>query len=87
MKIQISYTPTFIKQYSKLPHDLQIEVKEKIELFKQDQNHPFLKTHKLKGRLKKFWSFSVNYSTRIIFNYDSKTVVALLQVEGHEVYK
>jgi len=85
--ITLFYTPTFIKQYAKLPHELQAEVKEKIELFKEEPQHPFLKTHKLKGELKDLFSFSVNYKTRIVFMYDSKTEVSLLQVGSHDVYR
>jgi addiction module RelE/StbE family toxin len=85
--MNIVYTPKFIRQYKKLPEALQEEVKEKIELFKADQNHPFLKTHKLKGELKKYWSFSVNYQYRIIFEYDSKETIALLKVGDHHIYQ
>ena len=85
--MKIAYAPNFLRQYKKLPRGLQLEVKEKIDLFKSDPNHKFLKTHKLKGSLKNRWSFSVNYSYRIIFGHLTKDEVILLAVGDHSVYK
>ena len=85
--IEIYYTPHFLRLYGKLPTALQSEVKDKIDLFIEDPKHHFLRTHKLKGSMKGFWSFSVNYSIRVIFTYDSKTKVALLSVGGHSIYQ
>lgn len=84
--MKIIYTPTFVRMYKKLPTALQEEVKERIQLFREDHNHTFLKTHKLKGRLKNRQSFSVNYSYRIIFHLEKDTAF-LLAVGDHSVYK
>ncbi len=85
--MNILYKPTFVRQYKKLPKALQQEVKEKIELFKGETSHSFLKTHKLKGPLKNCYAFSVNYEYRIIFEYETKTTAVLLTVGDHAVYK
>lgn len=85
--INVYYKPTFVRQYKKLPKALQDEVKEKIEIFKQDPKHPFLKTHKLSGRLEGVYSFSVNYAYRIVFEYVGKREAVLLAVGDHDVYK
>ncbi len=85
--IEVSYTPTFIKQLNSLEPELQEESIEKIELFKGEKNHKQLKVHKLKGRLKNRLSFSVNYRTRIIFDYLSSKEVVLLAIGDHDVYK
>ena len=87
MKIRVLFTPNFIRDYKKLPHSLQEEVKEKIELFKMDPKHPLLKSHKLSGKLKGTFSFWVNYRYRVVFVYDSKNTAALLGVGDHDVYK
>lgn len=84
--MNITYTPSFVRQFKKFVPALQDEVIEKIELFKKDQNHSFLKTHKLKGRMKGKWSFSVNYAYRIVFEYDNKESIALLAVGDHAIY-
>ena len=85
--MEIIYLPSFIRQYSRLESALQDEIVEKIELFKNSKHHRQLKVHKLKGRLKGRYSFSVNYQTRIIFIYTSKWKVAFLTVGDHDVYK
>lgn len=85
--INIFYTPIFLRQYNKLPKSLQTEAKEKITLFKHDQKHPFLKTHKLKGKMRGYYSFYVNYQYRIVFEYDAKNIAALLFIGDHDVYK
>lgn len=85
--VEVYYKPSFFKKCRKLPLDLLDEIDQKIELFKEDPSHPFLKTHKLKGSLDGFWSFSVNYSHRIVFQYLSKTEVVLFAVGTHGLYK
>lgn len=84
--MEVHYTPTFIKQYNNLPNSLQEEVLEKIELFKNKNNHTALKVHVLHGKLKNYYSFSVNYSHRIVFEYLSKKEIVLLKVGNHDIY-
>ncbi len=79
--------PAFLRQMNRLEDDLVSEVHEKIALFKDIRNHTSLKVHKLHGPLSGWWSFSVNYRTRIVFRYDSKKVAVLLAIGDHDVYK
>lgn len=85
--MEILYTPQFLRQLKKLPLDIQDEAEEKIILFQSNSKHPFLKTHKLKGHFDGCYSFSVNYSYRIIFEYYPKDSVTFLSVGDHEVYR
>lgn len=85
--IQVFFKPTFIRQYNAFERELQEEVFEKIELFKEVKNHKQLKVHKLHGRLAGRHSFSVNYKIRIVFSYLSKTETVLLAIGDHDVYK
>lgn len=85
--INVHFKPSFLKQFNKLSAPLQDEIVEKIELFKKYPTHPSLKSHKLKGKLKGKFGFSVNYKIRIVFACLSKNDVVLLSVGGHNVYQ
>ncbi len=84
--IKVAYHPSFIRQFKKLPLNLQLEIKGKIELFEQDPYNSSLKTHKLHGRLKDDYSFSVNYSYRIIFRLPRDEAL-FLEIGTHDMYK
>ncbi len=59
----------------------------KIESFKNNPFEAGLKTHKLSGRLKDYWSFSVEYDLRIIFYFLGKEKVLFVDIGTHkEVY-
>ncbi len=83
----IRYKPSFVREFKKLPTELQEEALEKIDLFKDAENHIKLKVHKLKGRLAGIYSFSVTYSHRIVFSFESKDTVVFLAVGTHDIYK
>lgn len=61
------------------------EKKEKI--FRKNPHDPRLKTHKLSGRLKDYWAFSVNYKYRIIFSFMEKNEARFYVIGTHEIYK
>ncbi len=84
--MEISYTRAFFKRLNKYPADFKEMIFEKIEEFRHPKNHPRLKVHKLHGKFSKFYSFSVNYKTRIVFEYISKDEVALLSIGDHDLY-
>ena len=91
--MRIYYLPKFAKQYKKLPLAIKIQAEKKEKIFRKNPFDKSLKTHKLKGELEGFWSFSVNYSYRIIFDFlprrkagkDEKTV-RFYFVGDHSVY-
>ncbi len=85
-KVEIIYTPTFLKRLMKLENELQEEVFQKVELFKDVNNHKQLRVHKLKGALSEQYSFSVNYKVRIVFFKDSKKSI-FLDIGDHDIYK
>jgi len=85
--IIIVYSPQFAKKLNSFDYDLQEEVIEKIELFKDTKNHKSLKVHKLHGPQKDKHGFSVNYKTRVVFRYLSKQEVVFLVIGDHDIYK
>lgn len=89
MHIHVHFKPAFVRLYNKLSVDLQEEVRDKIDLFKDPRNHKKLRVHKLHGVLKDTYSFSVNYNYRIVFVFENhkKTSAVLLVVGTHEIYE
>ncbi len=85
--MEIRYKPSFIREFKKLPIDLQEDAYVKIKLFRDVKNHEQLKVHKLSGQLKGFYSFSVTYSHRIVFAYESRNIVTFHMIGDHDVYK
>ncbi len=83
----INYKPSFVREFKRLPVELQEEALERIDLFKEVENHKKLKVHKLKGRLGDFYSFSVTYSHRIVFSYESKGEAVFISIGDHDIYK
>lgn len=87
MSIDIVYRPEFVRNYRNLPTELKNETKEAIDLFKERDNHKLLKVHKLHGKMKDRYSFSVNFRYRIVFRYMNKNTVALLSLGDHDIYQ
>lgn len=86
--MEVSFSPTFVRMLEALPTDLQEEALEKIELFRFEENHRSLKVHKLLGRLRGRYSFSVNYKIRVVFIYvgERTRVASLLAIGDHDIY-
>ncbi len=84
---KVYYKPTFVRMFKKLPDELQEEVIVRIGLFKDNKNHQLLKVHKLKGRLRKYYGFWVDFHNRVTFEYLSDNEVVLLTVGDHEIYR
>jgi plasmid maintenance system killer protein len=84
--MKVYFLPIFARHLNRLDPKLQQEAIEKIELFKDKRNHKQLKVHRLHGRLAGRYSFYVNYKTRIVFSYLSKSEIVLLAIGDHAVY-
>lgn len=84
--MEISYKATFVRQFNKLDKNLQEEVLQKIDLFKDRKNHDLLKVHKLHGKFKDSYSFYVNYKIRIVFMWENNDEAVLLVIGDHDIY-
>lgn len=56
------------------------------QIFKHNVFDSRLKTHKLKGKLKNLWSFSITYRHRILFEFLNKEAVLLHDIGSHDIY-
>jgi mRNA-degrading endonuclease YafQ of YafQ-DinJ toxin-antitoxin module len=77
----------FIKNWSKLDLRTKKETVEKIDIFLENPYSPTIKTHKLTGKLKDCWSFSVSYHLRIMFKFGQGKTVEFIDIGSHEIYK
>lgn len=88
MKLKkIVYNPRFSKKLNKYSSKGQKTIIDKIKIFWEKPFSPTLKTHKLTGKLKDFWSFSVSYNLRVMFIFSKKNVVEFIDIGSHEIYK
>ena len=85
----IYYHPQYSRSYRRLERSLQHLVDQRITLFRADVFDPRLDTHRLHGKLKKQWSFSIDRKNRILFGFldKLKTDVVSLDVGDHDVYR
>ena len=86
--MKIIYTSKFEREYRKLPEQIKILAEEKEKIFRNNPLNPRLKRHKLHGKFKEFWSFSIDFKYRIVFEIskDKKTFY-FHSVNDHNVYK
>ncbi|MBI4437834.1 type II toxin-antitoxin system mRNA interferase toxin, RelE/StbE family [Candidatus Uhrbacteria bacterium] len=87
MPVVILYTPEFKRDYKKLSGALQELLKKKGRVFEIEPFHPLLRTHKLSGKLRDLWSFSLDYRCRVIFHFRGQGEVELLRVGDHSIYR
>ncbi|MFA6405011.1 MAG: type II toxin-antitoxin system mRNA interferase toxin, RelE/StbE family [Candidatus Paceibacterota bacterium] len=85
--LKIIFAEKFISQFELLDRKTQRLAERKIDIFKVDYKHPSLKTHKLNGVLDGYFSFSVNYQIRIVFEYGQKDTVYFLKIGNHAIYR
>ena len=86
--MKIVYSAKFAREYKKLPHTIKDLAEEQEALFRKDPFDPKLKTHKLKGGLGGFLSFSIDYKYRIIFEFTKdKNTVYFHSVGDHDIYQ
>ncbi len=88
MKILRSHTtPQFEKDFLGLSNKLRTKAHKKIRLFQENCFNPILETHKLKGIIKNFWSFSVDNNYRVIFRFLSGGEAIYYRIGLHNIYK
>lgn len=88
--IEISFSKSFKRAFKRrIAENKEREERfwTKVEVFKENPFSSTLRTHKLSGKLKDLWSFSVEYDTRVIFYFVDENRVIFLDIGTHtEVY-
>lgn len=83
---KIYYSSRFFKSLQNLPLKNKKLVLQRERIFRNNPSDPRLRTHKLKGRLKNLYSFSITHSERILFEFVNKNEILFIDIGGHEVY-
>ena len=88
--MEVSFSSAFKRSFKKRikgNSDLEERFWQKLEIFTTDPFDPSLKTHKLSGKLKDVWSFSLDYDARILFYFEADGIAVFIDVGSHdEVY-
>jgi len=82
--VSIETHARFEKQYQKLPKSVKEIAKEKERFFRESPFHPNLGTHKLHGKDRDAWAFSINRKYRIKFIFLADGHVLFLNIGTHD---
>ena len=85
--IIIEYSRWFKKRLDRYNLKQKDKIKEKTWIFVVNPHSPQLKTHKLTGKLKDCWSFSIEHNLRIIFRFKNGNRVEFIDIGSHGIYK
>lgn len=88
--IEIAFSSSFRKAFRKrVTGNIELENRfwQRVDIFIRNPFDERLKTHKLSGKLKDLWNFSVDYDVRIIFYFVDEQKVIFINIGKHdEVY-
>ncbi len=81
--MEIIYSKYFVKQYKKLPKDIQDKFKKRLDIFQNDNQNSILNIHGLRGAYAGKYSFNVTADYRVIFAYMEEGVAMLIDIGTH----
>jgi addiction module RelE/StbE family toxin len=89
--IKVSFASSFSRAFKKKLKGRRIIERlfwEKLDTFIKDPFEQSLKTHRLSGKLKDLWSFTVEYNLRVVFYFKkNNTQAVFIDIGTHdEVY-
>jgi len=85
--MKVLYSPCFVRKYKKLPNKIKNLIENNEKIFLENPFDKRLNTHKLTGKFKDLWSFSVDYKYRIVFEFIDKNTIHFHSVGNHQVYQ
>ena len=85
--MQIVRSSAFVRAYNRLVKgnpSLELLFREKLAIFLQDPFDRSLKTHKLGGKLRDSFSFSLNHDLRVVFYFPQSGITLLENIGPHD---
>ena len=83
----VRVTPDFEKSWKNLSKKIRRLATRKECWFRADAFDARLRTHRLKGHLDGYWSWSVNREYRILFRFLEADDVIFYDIGTHEIYR
>lgn len=89
--MEVAFSNSFKRAFKRKIKGTEVEQEfwSRTDLFIEDPFASKLKTHKLSGKLKDLWSFSIGYDLRVVFFFteDKPKKVVFIDIGSHnEVY-
>jgi len=89
MTIKIQYQQKFHKNFKKriaANNKLVNRFRQRLTLLQSNPNSPILKNHKLKGKMKNYFSFSISNNCRVVYKQVNNSII-LIDIGTHnQVY-
>jgi addiction module RelE/StbE family toxin len=83
----IRFTSKFRKAYKKMPKIVKIKAEEKEKIFQNNIFDARLDTHKLHGKYKDYWAFTLTGQYRIMFAFSGTEFIDFINIGTHDIYK
>jgi len=83
--MKLSFSKKFIRDYQKLPQQIQLQADKQLGLLLSDAQHPSLNMKKMHDP-REIWECRVNFSYRFTFQIDGERYI-MRQVGTHDVLK
>lgn len=84
--MHIVYSSKFEKEYKRLPNAIKDLAEQRENIFRENPFDCRLNTHKLKGKFKDYWFWSIDYKYRIIFYFKNREEVWFISAGDHDIY-
>lgn len=83
---KVEYTSKYIRSFKKLPNSVKQKVRQKESILRHNPFNPQLKIHKLHGRFRDYWSYSVDFKYRVIFSFPGDKIL-FFDIGPHQIYQ
>lgn len=84
---KFKYSAVFIRSLKKFPKSQLKSLAKKEAMFRENPFDRRLRTHKLKGKLSEYYSFSISYHWRIVFHFENPETIIFDNIGTHSVYQ
>ncbi|KKP74559.1 MAG: hypothetical protein UR72_C0010G0003 [Parcubacteria group bacterium GW2011_GWC1_35_21] len=85
--IVVRISSKFRKTYKKLSKFVKVKAEEKEKIFRENPFDSRLETHKLHGKYKDFWAFTVVGQYRVMFSFINQNLADFVNIGTHDIYK